>query len=88
MNDSVPPWFKSQLSNNLFNANVTLTKSSTFQLLYEISPESVPGPPFSIRYTTLFSHIISKSASNHHFYVEGTQLHMSFSTTNLSFNIR
>jgi hypothetical protein len=78
---------KSYLSNRSFYVNLTGTKSSVFQLLYRVPQGSVLGPLFFILYTTPLSHIISKSASNHHLYADDTQLYMSFPATDFSYNI-
>ena len=79
INGSVLSWLKSYLSNRSFYVNLTGTKSSIFQLLYGVPQGSVLGPLLFILYTTPLSHIISKSASNHHLYADDTQLYMSFS---------
>jgi hypothetical protein len=80
-------WVKSYLSNRSFYVNLTGTKSSVFQLLYGVPQGSVLGPLLFILYTTPLSHIISKSASNHHLYADDTQLYMSFPATDFSSNI-
>jgi hypothetical protein len=77
-------WVKSYLSNRSFYVNLTGTKSSVLQLLYGVPQGFVLGPLLLILHTTPLSHIISKSASNHHLYADDTQLYMSFPATDFS----
>ena len=79
-------WIQSYLLNRSFYVNVENSKSSVFQLLYGVPQGSVLGPLLFILYTTPLSTVISKSSADH-LYVDDTQLLLSFSAADISYNI-
>jgi len=80
-------WIKSYLLNRSFYVSIENSKSSVFQLLYEVPQGSVLGPLLFILYTTPLSAVISTSLANHQLYADDTQLLLSFSALDLSHNI-
>ena len=80
-------WIKPYLLNRSFYVNIENTKSSLFQLLYGVPQWSVLGPLLFILYTTPLSTIITNSSANHHLYADDTQLFLSFSAADFSYNI-
>ena len=80
-------WIQSYLLNRSSYINVKNSKSSVFQLLYGVPQESVLGPLLFILYTTPLSTVISKSSADHHLYADDTQLLLSFSAADFSYNI-
>ena len=80
-------WIQSYLLNRSFYVNIENSKSSVFQLLYGVPQGSVLGPLLFILYTTPLSTVISNSSANHHFYADDTQLLLSFSAADFSYNI-
>ena len=79
-------WIQSYLLNRSFYVNVEYSKSSVFQLLYGVPQGSVLGYLLFILYTTPLSTVISKSSADH-LYVDDTQLLLSFSAADISYNI-
>jgi len=73
------------LLNRSFYVTIENSKSSIFQLLYEVPQGSIFGP---LLFTcTPLSTVISNSAPNYHLYADDTQLLLSFSALNFSHNI-
>ncbi len=80
-------WIQSYLLNCSFYVNIENSKSSVFQLRYGVPQGSVLGPLLFILYTTPLSTVISNSSANHHLYADDTQLLLSFSAADFSYNI-
>jgi len=75
-------WIKSYLLNHSFYVNIENSKSSVFQ------PQgSILGLLLFILYTTPLSTVISNSSANHQLYADDTQLLLSFSALDFSYNI-
>jgi len=67
--------------------NIENSKSSIFQLFYGVPQGSVNGSLLFILYTTPLSTVIANSSANHKFYADDTQLLLSFSALDFSYNI-
>ena len=80
-------WLKSYLQNRSFYVTIDNSKSSSYQLLYGVPQGSVLGPLLFILYTTPLSTLISQSSAQHQLFADDTQLFLSFSAADFSFNI-
>ena len=80
-------WIQSYLLNRSFYVNIENSKSSVFQIFYGVSQGSLLGHLLFILYTTPLSTVISKSSADHHLYADDTQLLLSFSAADFSYNI-
>jgi hypothetical protein len=80
-------WLKSYLSDRSFHVDINNFKSSPYQLLYGVPQGSVLGPLLFILYTTPLSTVISQSSVDHQLFADDTQLFMSFSAADFSFNV-
>lgn len=80
-------WLKSYLQNRSFYVTIDNINSSPYQLLYGVPQGSVLGPLLFILYTTPLSTLISQSSVQHQLFADDTQLFLSFSASDFSFNI-
>ena len=67
-------WTKFYLPNRSFSVNIEGFESSSYQLFYGVSQETVLGP---ILYSTALCKVISDSSSSHKLYADDTQLYHS-----------
>lgn len=80
-------WLKSYFLNRSFYVTIDNSKSSSYQLLYGVPQGSVLGPLLSFLYSTPLSTLISQSSVQHQLFADDTQLFLSFSAADFSFNI-
>ena len=85
---TVLSWIESYLTCRSFNVSINSLKSSLHQFICGVPQGSVLGPLLFILYTTPLSSLITDCSVHHHLYADDTQLYLSFSTPNLSSNIK
>ena len=80
-------WFKSYPQNRSFYVTTDNCNSSSFQHLFGVPQGYVLSPLLFILYTTPLSTFIAQSSAQHQLFADATQLFLSFSGPDFSFNI-